>query len=307
MNTLSSSSPHVGTPARVSVMAPDAPGYLAAGAGTPVVMLHASLSSKSQWTGLAQRLASRYRVIALDLFGYGDNPLPVRRSTFTVDDEVRLVSDRVDQLVPSHVRVHVVGHSYGGLVALRWAQCRSDRVASVAVYEPVVFRMLDDDDTALAGAKRLAERISRLVAAAHRHEAARTFVDFWSGEGTYASLSLRAQASIARRVDKLPLDFQAAACWPLARHDLREIITPTLLLTGTRSPAVVQRVHALLARTLPNRWVGSFDSGHMGPINDAYRVNPWFEAFVDRCASADDARTRSPSSRSQTAWASAAD
>src|SRR5512132_2915645 len=44
----------------------DAPGYFVAGAGAPVVLLHSSLSSKSQWIGLAERLASRFRVIAVD-------------------------------------------------------------------------------------------------------------------------------------------------------------------------------------------------------------------------------------------------
>ena len=267
----------------------DRPGYFVAGAGTPVVMLHSSLSSKSQWTALAERLASRFRVIALDLCGYGDNALAATGASFTLDEEVRLVTDRLDHLGEAHTRVHLVGHSYGGLVALRFAQCRRDRVASLSLYEPVVFGMLDDKDTALADTRRLADSVSRLAAAGRRHDAAQAFVDFWNGEGSYASLPLPARAGIARRVDKLPLDFQAARCWPLGPEDLRAIVAPTLLLTGSRSPAVVQRIHLLLSRALLNRRVGSFDCGHMGPITDAYRVNPWIEAFLDTCAERDAA------------------
>jgi pimeloyl-ACP methyl ester carboxylesterase len=258
----------------------DRPGYFVAGAGTPVVMLHSSLSSKSQWTALAERLASRFRVIALDLYGYGDNAVSVAAASFTLDEEVRLVTARLDRLVEKHIRVHLVGHSYGGLVALRFAQCRGDRVASLSLYEPVVFRILDDDDVVLGDMRRLAEHVSRLVAAGRRHDAAQAFVDFWSGDGSYASLPLPVQATIARRVDKLPLDFQAASCWPLGPEDLRAIVAPTLLLAGNRSPAVVQRIQTLLTRALPNCRVGSFDFGHMGPITDAHRVNLWIEAFV---------------------------
>jgi pimeloyl-ACP methyl ester carboxylesterase len=265
------------------------PGFFVAGAGTPVVMLHSSLSSKSQWTALGEQLASRFRVIALDLCGYGDNALPATGASFTLDEEVRLVMDRLDHLGEAHSRVHLVGHSYGGLVALRFAQCRSDRVASLSLYEPVVFRMLDDEDTALADIRRLAERVSRLAAAGCRHDAAQAFVDFWSGEDSYASLPLPARASIARRVDKLPLEFRAALRWPLSPEELRAIVAPTLLLAGSSSPAVVQRIHTLLTRALPNRRVGSFDCGHMGPITDAYRVNPWIEAFLDACAERDAA------------------
>src|SRR4030095_7600973 len=54
---------------------PEHAGSLVAGAGAPVVLLHSSLSSKSQWTALAERLASRFRVIPLDLCRYGDNAL----------------------------------------------------------------------------------------------------------------------------------------------------------------------------------------------------------------------------------------
>ena len=108
-------------------------GPLVVGAGSPVVLLHSSLSSKAQWTALAERLAPRFRVIALDLYGYGDSPMPDAAASFTLDDEVRLVADAVDRLVPPHVRVHVVGHSYGGLVALRFAQHSRGRVASLSL------------------------------------------------------------------------------------------------------------------------------------------------------------------------------
>lgn len=284
----------------------DRPGYFVAGAGTPVVMLHSSLSSKSQWAALAERLASRFRVIALDLCGYGDNAVSTAAPSFTLDDEVRLVTNHLDHLVEAHTRIHLVGHSYGGLVALRFAQCRSSRVASLSLYEPVVFRMLDDEDATLVDVRRVAEHVAHLVMAGRRHDAAQAFVDFWSGERSYASLPLPAQASIARRVDKLPLDFQAALRWPRRPEGLRAIVAPTLLLAGNRSPAVVRRIHALLLRALPNRRVGTFDAGHMGPITDACRVNPWIEAFLDICER--DAGFAVPRAAvSPASWASIAD
>ena len=306
MNTLSSLNIEAG----MATLQPDLPTerrcYFVAGRGTPVVMLHSSLDSKSQWTALAQRLASRYRVIALDLCGYGDNAVPAAAVPFTLDEEVRLVAHRLDRLVEADERVHLIGHSYGGLVALRFAQCRSERVASLSLYDPVAFRMLDDEDETLADARRLAEDVSHLVAADRRLDAARAFVDFWSGDGSYASLPLPTQVKLARRVDKLPLDFQAASGWPRGPADLGAIVAPTLLLTGKRSPAVVQRVHTLLSRALRNGRVGSFSSGHMGPITDSHRVNPWFEAFVDVCAEGDAARVArrapvSPGSRAAAA------
>src|SRR5215813_12397647 len=94
---------------------PEMPGCVVAGTGEPIVLLHSSLSSKSQWSDLAARLAPRFRVIALDLCGYGDNAMPPASRPFSIDDEVRVVANRLDRLVAPHVRVHIVGHSYGGL------------------------------------------------------------------------------------------------------------------------------------------------------------------------------------------------
>ena len=273
-------------------------GYFAAGVGTPVVLLHSSLGSKSQWSALAERLATRFRVIALDLCGYGDNALPVPRAPFTLEHEVELVAARLDRLIPARDRIHLVGHSYGGLVALRFAQYASDRIASLSLYESVAFQLLDEKDAALADVKRLAFRLSRLVAAGNRRYAAQAFVDFWNGDGSYARLPQTAQAGIACRVDKLPLDFEAAVSWPTSIDDVRGIGAPTLLLGGKRSPTVVQRVHARLVGAIPGSRATLFDTGHMGPVTDAHRINPWIEAFVDSCerneASRAGARWRGP-------------
>lgn len=273
---------------------PERAGYFVAGADTPVVMLHSSLSSKAQWTALAERLAPRFRVIAVDLCGYGDNAMPAERESFTLDDEVRLVAAHLDRLVEPHVRVHMVGHSYGGLVALRFAERSRGRVASLSLYEPVAFGMLNDDDAALAEIKRIAECVPRLIDAGLPLHAAQAFVDFWSGQASFARLPQPAQIRIARNIGKVPLDFQAALSWPLGPNDLRSIAAPVLLLTGNRSPAVATDIVARLTRSLPKRYVGRIDAGHMGPVTDPHLVNPWIEAFVDMCIERDSAPAAAP-------------
>ena len=284
----------------------EGPGYFTAGAGTPVVMLHASLGSKSQWAGLAVRLASRFRVVAVDLCGYGDNAMPLSSCGFTLDDEVRLVMSRLDALVKPPARFHVVGHSYGGLVALRLAARHAGRVAGLALYDPVVFGLLRDDPV-LADIRQREQEVVTLVAQGRRREAAQRFVDFWSGPGSYVSQAEPVQLGIARRVAKVPLDFQAAWSWPSGRADLGAVRVPTLLLAGSRSPAVAQRIVMLLTRTLRDCRVGWFDAGHMGPITDPQRIDPWFEAFVDLCDESEIPAARLPGIGSTPDWPAAAD
>jgi pimeloyl-ACP methyl ester carboxylesterase len=262
---------------------------VAGDAGEHVVMLHSSLSSKSQWTSLCERMSTRFRVIAVDLWGYGENAMPAFTQRFTLDDEVRLVAAHVDRLVAPHVRVHVVGHSYGGIVGLRFAQTLRGRVASLSLYEPVAFGMLPIEDAVLAEVARLAHGIKRMLTAGQREDAARAFIDFWNGQGAYDAMAPRARKHAALGMDKVVLDFRAAWTWRPNPHQLHRVFAPTLLLTGTRSPSAAQRIIQLLARALPDSRVATLDAGHMGPITDAHRVNPWIEAFVEMCADHHDA------------------
>ncbi len=100
-------------PANVSLFVDDR------GAGTPVVLLHSGGMSSRQWRSLAERLAANHRVLAPDLLGSGKNPPWPGDLPFGYELDVAAVArvlDRVDGAV------HLVGHSYGGLVALTLAR-----------------------------------------------------------------------------------------------------------------------------------------------------------------------------------------
>jgi pimeloyl-ACP methyl ester carboxylesterase len=63
------------------------------GSGPPVVLLHSSMSSKSQWRKLVKALRDSHRLISIDLYGYGDTAWPRSREAFRLDDEVSLVEN----------------------------------------------------------------------------------------------------------------------------------------------------------------------------------------------------------------------
>ena len=69
----------------------DVPYVREAGAGDPVICLHASASSSAQWRPLIDRLAGRFRVLAVDLYGAGRSPAWPDARPLTLADEVALV------------------------------------------------------------------------------------------------------------------------------------------------------------------------------------------------------------------------
>src|SRR4051812_4495011 len=83
-----------------------------------VVCLHCSAGSGRQWAGVARSLGDRFTVIAPDLLGADDAaPWPLDRAV-SLDDEVAHLAPWLE----AHPEgVHLVGHSYGGAVALQVA------------------------------------------------------------------------------------------------------------------------------------------------------------------------------------------
>ena len=56
-----------------------------AGAGPPVVLIHSSVSGNRQWRSLVEALRDRHRVLAVNLFGYGETtpwPAPARQTLY---------------------------------------------------------------------------------------------------------------------------------------------------------------------------------------------------------------------------------
>ncbi|WP_424890592.1 alpha/beta fold hydrolase [Streptomyces sp. XH2] len=104
------------------------------GAGTPVVLLHGQSATPAEWAPHVAAFAEGGRpVLAVDRVGepgHSTQTAPVR----TADDTADWLEEVLAGL--GLERAHLVGHSYGGWVALGHAARRPGRVASVTAYEP---------------------------------------------------------------------------------------------------------------------------------------------------------------------------
>lgn len=97
--------------------------------GEPLVLLHGLGGSSSNWALLAPQLARSRRVLIVDLPGHGrSDPLPAAPGIGSYADRVGALAERLG-LLPADV----VGHSLGGLVALRLAVRRPEAVRSLVL------------------------------------------------------------------------------------------------------------------------------------------------------------------------------
>jgi pimeloyl-ACP methyl ester carboxylesterase len=114
--------------------------FVIRGAGRPVVLIHGNPGSTQDWTRVLDPLAESHRVIVFDRPGHGRSERP-QHSDATVEVQARLLHDALKQL---HVqRPIVVGHSWGGALALVYAITYPNEVAGVALVAPAVYQSQD--------------------------------------------------------------------------------------------------------------------------------------------------------------------
>jgi len=254
--------------------------YLELGSGEPVVLLHSSGSSGAQWRALAERLGERYRVIAPDLYGFGGTAHWPGRRPFHLECEAEIVLallGRIDR------RAHLVGHSYGGAVALHVAGLRRDLLRSLTLIEPVAFHLLRETDaSALAEITQVAESVARATVRGEYLAGFERFVDYWNGPDAWAEVPADKRQAMAARLPTIALDFHATLNEPTRLQDFRLMTVPTLLMHGTSSPWPTRRICDLLERILPEARLETIGgAGHMAPVTHRDQVNAMIIAQID--------------------------
>lgn len=242
------------------------------------LLLHASGLSSVQWTSLARELAARgLRVVAPDLIGHGrSTPWPAE-SRFEVARDLELTERHLASLPEA---VHLIGHSYGGYLALRLVLA-GHRVRSLTVYEPPAFGVLG------TGEERFDPEGAYTQPELRGTEAwMKLMVDFWNGPGAYDALPAARRRVMLQSGAKAFDEVRAVVADVLPAELLARIECPTLVLCGTQTPAVAQRVCQRLAALVPGARLERLEgAGHMAPVLESERINRHIVAHLARVAS----------------------
>jgi pimeloyl-ACP methyl ester carboxylesterase len=248
-----------------------------------LMLLHSGAASHRQWKALIADLGRHWHVVAPDLIGHGETPMPAHDNPMLEEEAGRLAAllERLDG------PVHLVGHSYGGALALELARRQPHRIASLAMYEPVAFGLLRDS-THRDGWHEiftLGQRQIELVACGEMRAAAIAFLDYWIRPGALLALPDHMQAYIIGCMPAVAAEFRALFDVGNTAADFTMLTMPVLLLCGSEATLAVRGVVAELRRLLPGpRDMTLAGAAHMAPLIRPDLVNPLLIDFLDMAA-----------------------
>lgn len=234
-------------------------------------------------TGLGPFMWSPYRTAAGSLpslapFNLGYEPgreVQAPQRAALADDVAHLATQ-----LPQDAPLHLVAHSWGATIALALARSRPQQVASLWLYEPVLFgallnerASLDDPtrrdlDAVVAGFEDVTD------ATGGGEDWLRRFTDYWNGEGAWAAMSDKARQAM-RRVGWKMYQEVRSTFEDADDFDRFRVQVPVTLVVGARSQRPARAMSQQLAARLPSARLHHVPSlAHMSVLDRADALAP---------------------------------
>lgn len=247
------------------------------GAGSPVLLSHATGFHAHCWEPVAGRLAEHHHVVGLDHRGYGDAQSvdPAGISWRSYGDDA-LAAARWLSAAHGGAPIVGVGHSMGGASLLMAAHREPSLFAMLFVFEPIVFPPMPDDPSRPAsplpaGARKRRSRFPSFEAA----------LENFTAKPPMNSFDPVARAAYVRHGFK-PTDDGEIELKCLPEHeartyetggtsgawdDLGSISTVVHVVSGAPAPLQPSSFAIKVAEQLPNStYIQYDDMGHFGPL-----------------------------------------
>jgi pimeloyl-ACP methyl ester carboxylesterase len=218
------------------------------GSGPPVLFLPGSYATPAAWRGM-HRLLPGYRLVSTSILGYGGTAETRSLGDLDMAHEVRVVEQAAARIGEP---VHLVGHSFGGTIALAAALAGRIEVRSLATFEanPLLLIAAQGRTDLLEETRRMAADFEAAEATGERDAAGR-IIDFWGGAGSFTALPEPVQDYCRKTAYANVLDWRTAFAFGATPDDYARLDCPVLLVRGSRAvPAMVEITEAL-QRSLP--------------------------------------------------------
>jgi len=271
--------------------------YLERGSGEAVIFVHGGISDLRIWEKQMAPFSKNHRAIAYSRrYAWPNSEVPNG-----VDDQMWPHVDDLAELITKldAAPAHLVGNSWGGFICLLTAMRHPELVRSISVEEPPVLPLLIGTNpktqqvlklflsrprSAAAVMKFFGTAIGPAIKAFKKGDVdggVRVFARGVLGADVYESLPSNVKAAMLANGKPLSSELLGAGFPALTDDDVRSIRTPTLLVTGKKSPAMLLRLTDRLQELLPNaQRVDIADASHLMHYEQPEALNAAVLEFI---------------------------
>lgn len=264
-----------------------------AGEGPVLLFLPGSYSTVAAWRPVQRLLRPGLRLVTTSLCGYGKSADPRTERDPAMRHEVELV-----EAVARHIGqpVHLVGHSFGGTVALAAALARTIPVASLSLFEANPLDIIREE-----GSGELYQRTLRMskdfeaAVKAAEPDAPRRIIDFWGGAGAFAAMPAAVQAYCRDTAHVNVLDWRCDFAFTVTCGDCSSLELPVLLVRGGLANDAMKAITAVLEEALPLSRASVVEAaGHFLISSHPEACADLLTSFMDDVLSSSRAKEKGP-------------
>ncbi len=230
--------------------------YIEKGRGEPIILIHGAIGDYNAWALQMDTLAQTHRAIAISRRYAWPNRQPSREDSF--DCTVALHAKDLEAFMKEMniPLAHLMGHSYGAMIALRTAIDHPEMVKSLILGEPVVESVISGTvrgDSLITDFRSSANAAVKLYKEGKDEATMRQFLRTVLGsDEIYDAVPQAVRDGWFQNLVEGICISETQDLASIPREELSQIEKPVLLIKGEYSPGVLKLVNDSLNVVLPN-------------------------------------------------------
>ena len=235
------------------------------GQGKPLVLLHGWGGNLDSWFPVRQTLKNDFKVVSLDLPGFGRSPLP--RTVWGVQEYADFIKNFLDDLKTD--KPTVIGHSFGGQIALRFARDFPELTGKLILVDSAGIRRKSPKTLAYQTAAKTGKLIFSIPGLKRFESKAKSKLYNRIGEHDYE------QSGTLKETFKKVIDQDM-------RPILKDVGCPTLIVWGENDKDTPINDAKLMNLTIPNSRLSILTgTGHFSYLEKPEEFCTLVKDFVD--------------------------
>ena len=222
------------------------------GEGPDILFVPGSFSTPAAWQSIQKHLPHGYRFLSTSLCGYGETTETRTLHDNSISHEIEIL----DQITASIQKpVHLVGHSFGGLVCFAAILMGKLKVKSITTFEANPITLLEEKNVIqFRKTRKISENFERQYFLGEK-DAVKTIIDFWGGHGSFSSMPKVVQEYCRSTGFTNVLDWRTALSFKTSSDDFRNWKIPCLIVRGERANDEMIEITDVLSKSIPDNQI----------------------------------------------------